>query len=449
MNQIPAQLLLQVVLILLNAFFAMTEIAVISLNSTKLKKDAEAGDKKAKKLLKMVEEPNRFLSTIQIAITLSGFLGSAFAADNFSGYLVDWIHDDLNFTAIPVGALDTLALIVITLIISYFTLVLGELVPKRIAMQKPMQVARITCGVVSFVALITKPIVWFLSVSTNAVLRALKMKTDAEEEAVTEEEIRMMVESGEESGAIDKEEKEWIENVFDFGDSTVRECMTHLSEVVAIAVNTGKDEIMKLIKSTGLSRFPVYHKDIHDVFGVLYARDFLIAMSSGENVSLEMLVRPTHFVPETVRSSIAFRDMQARKMHLSVVVDEYGDVSGIVTLEDLLEEIVGNIYDEFDEPEPAEIKQVAENLWKASGSVPMDEIESMLDIKFPDDLDFDTLNGMVYYCLSAIPNDGVELDIEDFGIHVHVKRIVNRRVEEADIWKVEPAEESEENEESK
>ena len=197
MNQIPAQLLLQVVLILLNAFFAMTGDRGYFAEFDKLKKDAEAGDQKAKKLLKMVEEPNRFLSTIQIAITLSGFLGSAFAADNFSGYLVDWIHDDLNFTAIPVGALDTLALIVITLIISYFTLVLGELVPKRIAMQKPMQVARITCRSSVFRSAYHKTDRVFLSVSTNAVLRALKMKTDAEEEAVTEEEIRMMVESGE------------------------------------------------------------------------------------------------------------------------------------------------------------------------------------------------------------------------------------------------------------
>ena len=202
MNSIVPQLLLQVILIFLNAFFAAAEIAVISLNATKLRKSAEDGDKTCARLLKLVEEPSGFLSTIQIGITLAGFLGSAFAADNFSGYLVNWVYQDLGFHALPVSVLDTLSVIVITIILSYFTLIFGELVPKRIAMQKSFAVAKFVYRVVSFVALIMKPAVAFLSLSTNVVLKLFGMKTEAEEETVTEEEIRLMVELGEENGCL-------------------------------------------------------------------------------------------------------------------------------------------------------------------------------------------------------------------------------------------------------
>ena len=221
MDSIPRQLLLQVALLALNAFFAMTEIAVISLNPTKLKMLAEEGDKKAPRLLKMVEDSSGFLSTIQIGITLAGYLGSAFAAENFSDPLVNWVYNGLGFQVLPMQVLDVLAVIVITLILSYFTLVLGELTPKRIAMQKPLEVARFACGVVSAVAFVMRPVIWLLSASTNGMLRLLHMKVEAEEEPVTEEEIRMMVDMGEARGAIESEEKEWIQNVFEFGDDMV------------------------------------------------------------------------------------------------------------------------------------------------------------------------------------------------------------------------------------
>ena len=217
MDAIPGQIILQVVLILLNAFFAMTEIAIISLSAVKLRHMVEEGDKTAGKLLKLVQEARRVpFHTIQIGITLAGFLGSAFAADNFAGYLTDWLYNGLGFTALSMNSLNTISVILITIILAYFTLIFGELVPKRVAMQKTMQVARFACPVVSAVAFVMKPVVWFLSVSTNLVLRLLRMKTEAEEETVTEEEIRMMVDLGEEKGTIDQGEKEWIENVFRF-----------------------------------------------------------------------------------------------------------------------------------------------------------------------------------------------------------------------------------------
>ena len=362
LSSIPQQLLLQVLLILLNAFFAATEIAVISLNPTKLKKLEEDGDRKAARLLKMVEQPAGFLSTIQIGITLAGFLGSAFAADNFSDYLVSWVYDDLGVRAIPLGVLDTLSVIVITLILSYFTLILGELVPKRIAMQKPMQVAKISCGVVSAVAFVMKPVVWFLSFSTNLVLKLLHMKTEAEDETVTEDEIRMMVELGEEKGTIDTGEKEWIQNIFEFDDTSVREAMTRQPDVKMFSVEAETKEILQTIEETGLSRYPVYGKNTNDILGILNAREFLLDLNREQPKGLRALLRPAYFVSEMIHTDDLFRDMQQKKVHIAVVIDEYGEMSGVITIEDMLEEIVGNIYDEFDPAELPEIEPLGENL---------------------------------------------------------------------------------------
>ena len=443
MNSILPQLLLQVILIFLNAFFAAAEIAVISLNASKLRKSAEDGDKTCARLLKLVEEPSGFLSTIQIGITLAGFLGSAFAADNFSGYLVDWVYKDLGFHSLPVSVLDTLSVIVITIILSYFTLIFGELVPKRIAMQKSFAVAKFVYRVVSFVALIMKPAVAFLSLSTNLVLKMFGMKTEAEEETVTEDEIRLMVELGEENGSIDSDEKEWIQNVLEFNDTIVRNCMTHESEIIAISADATDEEITQLITESGTSRYPVYQNDLHDIIGVLNARTFLLSRATGEKTNIRKLLRPAYFIPETVHASTLFRDMQKQKLHIAIVVDEYGDTSGIVTLEDLVEEIFGNIYDEFDENEPAEIEQLKENLWRVTGTADVDDIAKELDIDLPESSDYTTLGGMVFSNLKTIPKDGTTVDLDVGDIHIHVDAISRRRIQSALVSKVEKEPEEE------
>ena len=443
MNSILPQLLLQVILIFLNAFFAAAEIAVISLNASKLRKSAEDGDKTCARLLKLVEEPSGFLSTIQIGITLAGFLGSAFAADNFSGYLVDWVYKDLGFHSLPVSVLDTLSVIVITIILSYFTLIFGELVPKRIAMQKSFAVAKFVYRVVSFVALIMKPAVAFLSLSTNLVLKMFGMKTEAEEETVTEDEIRLMVELGEENGSIDSDEKEWIQNVLEFNDTIVRNCMTHESEIIAISADATDEEITQLITESGTSRYPVYQNDLHDIIGVLNARTFLLSRANGEKTNIRKLLRPAYFIPETVHASTLFRDMQKQKLHIAIVVDEYGDTSGIVTLEDLVEEIFGNIYDEFDENEPAEIEQLKENLWRDTGTADVDDIAKELDIDLPESSDYTTLGGMVFSNLKTIPKDGTTVDLDVGDIHIHVDAISRRRIQSALVSKVEKEPEEE------
>ena len=442
MQTIVFQLLVQVILILINAFFAATEIAVISLNANKLRKLEEEGDKLAPKLLHMVEDSSGFLSTIQIAITLSGFLGAAFAGDAFAEYLTAWL---LSLgVGIPASVLDTISLVVVTIILSYFTLVFGELVPKRIAMQKSMEMARLSCRVVSAIATIAKPVVKLLSLSTNGVLRLLRMKTDVEEEQVTEDEIRMMIDLGNESGSINEDEKELLHNVFDFSDQTVSDVMTHAADVESISVDATREEVLDTIRSTGLSRFPVYGEDESDILGVLNTRDFLVDWVSDGTKSVRDLMRPAYLVPESLSADDLLRDMQIKKIHLAVVLDEYGELAGVITVEDLLEEIVGNIYDEFDPAEPAEIEAVSPGVWKVSGGADIEEVAEALDVKLPEDREFDTLGGLVFSQLHTIPRNGPVPDVEACGLHVHVDQVDGFRIVSATVRRCDPQEPPEE-----
>lgn len=339
------QLLLQLLLILLNAFFASTEIAVLSLNENKIKLKAQDGDKKAQRMLKMLQEPSGFLSTIQIGITLAGFLGSAFAADNFAGSIGDWMA---ALTGMPVSTAHTIALIVVTLILSYFTLVLGELVPKRVAMKKPEAVASFTSGVVSGLSRVMKPVIWLLSASTNGMLKLFGIDPNEEEEQVTEEDLLMMVGVSEEGGNIDADEGQLIRNIFHFDNITAEDVMTHRTMVSALPLTASDDEILALISESGYSRIPVYDGQIDNIVGILVSRAYLVDRNEGKNTSLKDLMMDVFYVPETTAADHLFREMQQKKIHFAVVLDRFGGTSGIVTLEDLMEEIMGEIYDETD-----------------------------------------------------------------------------------------------------
>ncbi len=431
------QLLVLILLILVNAFFAAAEIAVISLSETKLKKQAEEGDKKAKKLLGLTQAPDHFLSAIQIAITLAGFLSSAFAADSFSDPLVQWLVAQ-GVTQIPQSTLNTLMVIVITIILSYFSLVLGELVPKRIAMKKTEAVARMTVGTVCTVATVCRPVIWLLSKSTNGVLRLLHIDPKADEEEVSEDEIRMMVDLGEERGTIETAEKELIENIFEFNNSTAEDVMIHRTDMVMIWAGDTPEEILNTIRQSGLSRFPVYEEDADDIVGILSTRVYLLNTQQAHPKPLRELLYPAYFVPESVRTDVLFRDMQSKKVHLAIVVDEYGGTSGLVTMEDLLEEIVGNIYDEFDPQEEAELVQLEDNLWQVSGSCDLEQLSQALGVTFPEDEEFDTLGGLVFAQLSVIPSDGEQLELDAYGLHIKVLNFTDRRVELALVSKLPP-----------
>ena len=445
---IGSQLMVQLVLILINAFFASAETAVVSLNENRIRKQAEDGDKPSLALLKMIESPTRFLSTIQVCITLSGFLASAFAADGFASILANAILA-AGFSLLPAKVLNTVCVVLITLVLSYFMIVLGESVPKRIALQHSEKVARFACKVISFVSRLCKPLVWLLTVSTNGVLRLFGITPNDSADEVTEEEIRMMVDIGSESGAIEQDERTMIENIFEFNNITAADVMVHRMDVVALHVEDTQEEILSVIRQSGLSRFPVYGEDIDDVVGILNTRTFLLNLQAEEAKPLMQLLHKPYLVPETVPADTLLSNMQKQKVHLAVVVDEYGGMSGIVTMEDLLEEIVGYIYDEFDPSEDVEIEQLEENLWRVLGTTDLETLAEELNVDLPLDEDYDTLGGMVFSAFTSIPEDGSTPAVTLHGLCIQVESIADHRVEKALVSKMEacPAKETQEEQE--
>lgn len=432
---ITVVLIIQALMIFVNAFFAGTEIAVISLNQTKLRKEAEDGDKVSQKLVRMVDNPSSFLSTIQICITLAGFLGAAFSADVLSERLADCFVSwgvNWNYTL-----LNTISVVIITIIISFFTLIFGELVPKRIAQQKAMGWARAAIRVLGALSIFFKPMIWLLTVCTNLILKLLHLNTGGEEEKVTEEDIRLMVESSGEHGTIEEDEQEWIQNVFDFNDIAVDDVMTRDGDVVAIQQDTPEREILEIIKTTGFSRFPVYDEDINDIKGTIIAKEFLLNLSAKDRKPFKQLIRPAYLVPDSIHADKLFSDMQEKKVHMAIVIDEYGQFAGIITMEDLLEEIVGNIYDEFDEREEADVQQIDENTWKVNGETSIDDFNDETEVyDIPESDDYDTIGGLVLSTLSTFPEDGTEIDVEKDGFSFHVTKIQDRKIETVIVRKL-------------
>ena len=427
-------LLLQLVLIFLSACYAAAEVALLSLNSTKLHHDAEEGDPAAAKLLRMTDAPARTLSTIQFCITLCGFLGAALAATQFAPRLAGAILS--AGAGIDAGVLNVLCVILITFLLSYLTLCLGTLVPKRLAMKNPEAIARRSLLLLEVSAVIFRPFVMLLNAATHGILRLCGIDPNAAQDEVTEDDIRMMVDIGGENGAIEEAEKEMIENIFEFNNSTAEEVMTHRTDVTSIWVDDTEDEILRTICDSGLSRFPVYNENMDDIIGILNTRDFLLNAQSDNPKSLRALLREAYFVPETVQADQLFRNMQVKKIHMAIVVDEYGGMSGIVTMEDLLEEIVGNIYDEFDKQTEAEIVRAGDNTWRISGSTPLKDVNDALDLSLPEDEDYDTLGGLIFSQFTTIPQDGSTPDLDCFGLHIHVEKLEDHRVETALVTKL-------------
>ena len=425
-------LLLQVVLIALNAIFACAEIAIISTNEAKLEKMSEEGNKKAKKLLKLKSDPAKFLATIQVAITLAGFLGSAFAAENFSDPIVDLLLKAGVATDATRGLFETAAVIVITLVLSYFTLVFGELVPKRLAMKKTESIALALAGPLTVISKLFKLVVWMLTVSTNGVLRLFGVSPTQDEEEVSEEDIRLMVETGSEQGSIDEQEQIMIQNVFEFDDLCVSDFATHRMDVIALPKEDGVEKWDEIIRDTYHSCFPIYSESIDNIEGVLNSKAYLrLEDKSLENV-MEKAVRPAYFVPANLKADVLFKQMKETKNNFAVVLDEYGGVMGVVTIKDILEQIVGDFNTTDDESEEVEetveLLQISEDVWEVTGSLFIDEVNEKLDIKLPTD-EYDTVGGLVFGAYGSVPVDGTcfELDIEN--VHVEVTEISEHRIE--------------------
>ena len=409
--QIVLKLLLLLVLIIINAFFAMSEIAIISLNDTKIKHLADEGDKKAKQIVKLTENSSAFLSTIQIGVTLAGFLTSASASQNFASMLTAKIAA-IPGNPVPAGVISALSVVVITIIMSYFSLVLGELAPKRIAMQIPEKVSYKVVGILLGFSKITKPFVKFLSVSTNGVVRLFGFDPNADEENVTEEEIRMMVDAGEEKGVIENAQAEMIDNIFEFDDLDAGDIMTHRTEMTAIEITKSLEEVAELCVENGYSRIPVFEGDQDNIVGVLYAKDLLkyVGRSMPKNLTIKTVMRKPLYVAETQPCQDVFKAMTESRTQFAVVVDEYGGTAGIVTLEDLIESIVGNIRDEYDEEEE-EINQIDETTFTVDGTIDIDEVDELVGVEIPEG-DYDTLAGFVISLLGYLPGEDAELPIE-------------------------------------
>lgn len=410
------QILLQIILIALNAFFAATEIAVISLNEKKVRALAEDGNKKAVKMLKIIEEPTQFLSTIQIGITLAGFLGSAFAADNFAEVLSAAISKAFNLSADNTKIINTVAVVLVTLILSYFTLIFGELVPKRIAMKHKEKLANSVCGIISFLAAVLKPIIWFLTVSTNAVLRLVGIDPHEKEEPVSEEDIVLMLDAGADEGSLDHDDIEYIKNVFKLDKMTAEDVMTPRKSVISISYDASDKEILEIIEGESYSRIPVYEDNPDKIIGILHACDYLLKRNE-KNFDLKSILHTPVFVPETVSLDVLFKDMQTDHNHLAVVVNEYGETSGIVTMEDILEEIVGEIWDERDE-EIDEFKKIGDNTYKVLCTASLEDFREYFKLEDEEELDVSTVNGWITEITGIIPEVNYSFDYKNLTVTI-------------------------------
>ena len=410
------QILLQIILIALNAFFAATEIAVISLNEKKVRALAEDGNKKAVKMLKIIEEPTQFLSTIQIGITLAGFLGSAFAADNFAEVLSAAISKAFNLSADNTKIINTVAVVLVTLILSYFTLIFGELVPKRIAMKHKEKLANSVCGIISFLAAVLKPIIWFLTISTNAVLRLVGIDPHEKEEPVSEEDIVLMLDAGADEGSLDHDDIEYIKNVFKLDKMTAEDVMTPRKSVISISYDASDKEILEIIEEESFSRIPVYEDNPDKIIGILHACDYLLKRNE-KNFNLKSILHTPVFVPETVSLDVLFKDMQTDHNHLAVVVNEYGETSGIVTMEDILEEIVGEIWDERDE-EIDEFKKIGDNTYKVLCTASLEDFREYFKLEDEEELDVSTVNGWITEITGIIPEVNYSFDYKNLTVTI-------------------------------
>lgn len=425
------KLALLLLLILVNAFFAMSEIAIISLNDNKVRKQAEEGDKRAIKILKLTANPSSFLSTIQFGVTLAGFLTSASAAANFSEPLTKaiaaWFSVSQNSSLY--GLISAVAMVLVTLIIAFFSLVLGELAPKRIAMQSSEKISYKVVGSLMFIKSVMRPFIKILSVSTNIVVRLFGFDPNASQEVVTEEEIRMMVDAGEEKGVIEESQKEMINNIFDFDDVPVADVMTHRTDIEAVEISDKIEDVVSIGISKGYSRIPVYEDELDNIRGIIYVKDLLpfVGKSIPAGKKIAKLMREAHFIPESKRCGELFSEMTEKHVQMMMVSDEYGGVAGLVTIEDLLESIVGNIQDEYDQ-EDDEAIQLDEKTFTIDGTTDIEEVEDLLDIKLPEG-EYETIGGLIMSELGRIPKPGEEAIIESAGFRFIVVELDERRIE--------------------
>ncbi|MGE5328715.1 MAG: hemolysin family protein [Deltaproteobacteria bacterium] len=433
MSAIGIQIILILLLVLVNAFFAASEIAVISINENKIRKMASDGSKRAQKLIKLIDEPSKFLATIQVGITLSGFLASAAAAQTFSEGLAQLIKSIKM--PIPDNIINGISLFIVVIILSYITLVIGELVPKRLAMDNAQRVSMWVVIPLEFIGAITAPFVKFLTVSTNFFVKLLGGNPEGTEERITEEEIRLMVDVGEERGIIRETEKEMIDNIFEFDDTLISQIMTHRTDIVGLPIDAPLKEVIEIAGNEQFSRIPVYQDDIDNIIGILYTKDLLKLINEEDEKEFKLVdfIKKPFLVPKSKKTDELFKELQMNKNHMAIVIDEYGGTAGLVTIEDLLEEIVGNIFDEYDEEEK-EIEKIDENTFVVNGKIELDNFNEFFNVHLPKD-GYETLSGFIVSQIGKIPEENEKPIVEFQNLVIKVEKMEEKRITKVKVCK--------------
>lgn len=418
------QLIILIILIALNAFFAASEIAFISLNDARIEKQAKEGNKKAKQIEKMIKSPSKFLATIQIGITLAGFLSSAFASDAFAEKLAPALYQIIPFINLSIWK--NISIIIITIILSFFTLIFGELVPKRFAMKNYEKISFATIGIIRTISIVTAPFVKLLTIVTNSVSKLFGVGEN-EEESVTEEEIKMLIDQGEEKGTIQEEEKELINNVFEFNDITVSEIMKHRKDIFAVDINISNEELLQELSKEEYrySRIPVYDETIDEIKGILYVKDVLKNINK-KTFKVKNVVKDAYFISQNRLINEVFKELQKNKKQIAIIVDEYGGTAGLITMEDILEELVGDIYDEYDKEEK-EYEQIDPNTYLLSGSMTINDVNKLLDAKIPEG-DYDTISGYLQDKLGRIPEEEELPTIDTEAVTYKIEKYEDKRI---------------------
>jgi putative hemolysin len=427
-NHILSQIIILIILTLINAFFSCAEMATVSVNKTKIKRLADSGNKKAVLIQKLLSEPTRFLSTIQVAITLAGFFSSASAATGLSKPLGQWL---LTFQ-IPYS--EQISLIAVTLILSYFTLVFGELVPKRIALQKTEEISMFAVKPILFISKFASPFIKLLTYSTNLVVKLFGIKASGLEDIMSREEIKSLVEEGQVHGVLNKKEKEMINSIIEFDDKLAKEVMTPKIKVYAINIQQPAEEYIDKLLETKYSRIPVYEDDIDNIIGILYFKDFMReAVKKGyKNVDIRSILTKPYLVPDSKIIDDLFRELQENKNHIAVLIDEYGGFSGIVTMEDLVEEVMGDIEDEYDNNLP-QIRKIDNSTYIIDGLLTIDELNYKLNLNISSE-NYDTISGLLIDTMGEIPRDRDDRTIEIDNLVFKIESVKKKRIDKVKLY---------------
>jgi putative hemolysin len=412
MESIWFELGIIVLLILGNGFFAGAELALVSARRGRMAQLAAAGDKRAHLVEQLQSDPHRFLATVQIGVTLVGTMASAVGGATAVEVLKPVFQQaPLAFVR---NAAEPLALTLVVGLIAYLSLILGELVPKALALEHTERMALRVARPINFLSRSGRLAVAFLTLSSKTVLALLGVKSKGEQAFITKEEIRHLVAESLESGEVTPGEQKFIDNVFEFTQTQVREVMVPRQRIVGLDFNRPRQEIVQTVLANQFSRYPVYHEDIENVVGFIHAKDLLGQVVSNPQAAFDTSMRPSFFVPEAKKVEVLLREMQQRRLHMALVVDEYGALSGLVTTEDLLEELVGEIEDEHDGDEPRRIKRLSGGGYLVDALLPLNDVETLLDIKFDEDLPCDTLAGLILHLLGRFPEIGEQIVWRDY-----------------------------------